>query len=72
MKTMIDAPLYSCRHVVGASPSGAPLYCCEPVAYDARFWVCDAHRAGMFSRARATGAIASQRFGEAKKRAAPV
>lgn len=54
-KTLIDAPLHTCRVVVGQNERGQDLYCCEPIYRQpngqmARISCCEAHKPRMFSK----------------------
>lgn len=56
-KTLIDAPLFTCRVVVGQNDRGQDLYCCEPTyrmpdGTIARISCCEAHKPRMFSKHR--------------------
>lgn len=53
--TLIDAPLFTCRVVVGRNERGQDLYCCEPLyrladGRMARISCCEAHKPRMFSK----------------------
>lgn len=67
--TLVDAPLFTCRVVVGQNERGQDLYCCAPIYRQpdgrmARISCCEAHKPRMFSKhSLVTGAADSMAGG---------
>lgn len=60
-KTLIDAPAFTCRFVVGQNERGQDLYCCEPTYRQkdgeiGRISVCEEHKPRYFQTRRNTEA----------------